>query len=125
MTPPAEVTPRASEQWGVFVDEVGILATGRGADWWVTTSVRMHASGVLIELDMVPIAGGIYLMRCDDQESAEFAAGYMGEHVWPKFAKVTTLAAARNAIRAQHAKRRNHEGGCTYCRPDEPTAAAA
>jgi hypothetical protein len=112
------------EQWGVLVDEVGIFATGRGSDWWALYSTRMQASGVLITLDVAFIAGALYLMRCEDREAAEFAAEYMGQHVWPKFAKATTLARAQKSIRIQHANRRGH-GVCEYCRPDAPTAAAA
>lgn len=110
----------SDEQWGVWVDEVGILATGRGADWWVQQSIRMQSNGVLIDLDMVPIAGGVYLMRCSTEEDATVAAEHIAEHVHAKFAKPMTLAAARKKIRAQHAKRRNHRI-CTWCRPEEPT----
>jgi hypothetical protein len=108
----------SGEQWGVWIDEVGILATGKGSDWWVQQSVRMQASGVLVDLDMVPIAGGVYLMRCDDEENATFVAEHMAEHIHGKFAQPMTLAAARKKIRAQHAKRRGHRV-CTWCRPEE------
>lgn len=108
------------DQWGVWIDEVGILATGRGSNWWVEQSVRMQSSGVLIDLDMVPIAGGVYLMRCTSEEEATFAAEHIAEHVHGKFAKPMTLASARKKIRTQHAKRRGH-GGCVWCRPEEPT----
>lgn len=103
-----------SEQWGVFVDEVGILATGKGSEWWVTYSTRMQASGTLVELDMVPIAGGVYLMKCEDQDAAEWAAEYMAGHVHAKFVKPMTLTSARKAIRRLHAKRKSH-GGCQWC----------
>lgn len=108
----------SGEQWGVWIDEVGILATGRGADWWAEQSVRMQSSGVLIDLDAVPIAGGRYLMRCLTEEDATFAAEYMAEHVHGKFVQPMTLAAARKKVRAQHAKRRDH-AVCVWCRPEE------
>lgn len=104
----------SGEQWGVWIDEVGILATGKGSDWWVQQSVRMQTSGTLIELDAVPIAGGTYLMKCDTEESATFAAAYMAEQVHPKFVRPMTLADARKAVRRQHAKRQDH-GSCRYC----------
>lgn len=105
---------KGADVWGVWIDEVGILATGRGADWWVQQSVRMQISGVLIELDMVPIAGGVYLMRCDDEENATAVAEHMAEHVHPKFVKPMTLGAARKAIGRLHAKRKGHRG-CQWC----------
>lgn len=108
----------SGETWGVWIDEVGILATGRGADWWAEHSARMQSSGVLIDLDAMPIAGGRYLMRCTSEEEATLAAEYMAEHVHGKFVQPMTLAAARKKIRAQHAKRRDH-GRCVYCRPEE------
>lgn len=103
------------EQWGVVVDEVGIFATRRGMEWWVEQSVRMQSSGVLIELDHIPLAGAVYMMKCTSEDDARFAAAYMAEHIHAKFAKASTLAAARKAIRRQHAKRRKHSG-CRYCR---------
>lgn len=106
--------PAPTEQWGVWVDEVGILATGKGAEWWVQQSVRMQTGSTLIELDMVPIAGGVYLFCCDTEADATFAAEYMAEHVHAKFVKPMTLDAAHKAIRRLHAKRQSH-GGCQWC----------
>jgi len=112
-----------AEQWGVVVQEGKINATGMGSNWWAEMSTRMAHSGVLIELDVVAIVGGTQFMRCDDRESAEFAAKHIGEHTHPSVANATTLAAARKSIRSVHAKRYDHERGCVYCRPDDLSAA--
>jgi hypothetical protein len=109
----------ADDQWGVVVNEVKINATGCGANWWAEMSARMVHTGVLIELDAPAIVGGTQFMRCDDRESAEFAAKHIGEHTHPTAAQASTLAAARKSIRTRHAKRYDHERGCMYCRDDE------
>jgi len=112
-----------NEQWGVLVSEGKINATGMGSNWWAETSIRMASSGVLITIDSVAIIGGTEFMRCDSREDAEFAAEYIGQHTHPSVAKATTLAAARKAVRAAHARRYDHERGCQYCRAETAPSA--
>lgn len=111
----------SDEQWGVWVDEGKINATGVGANWWAEVSTRMTLNGVLIALDIVAIVGGTQFMRCDSREDAEFAASHIAEHTHRTVVEPMTLATARKKVRTRHTKRSDHADSrsCMYCRPEE------
>lgn len=111
-----------SSQWGVFVNEVGIFANRGGSDWWVMFCARYQHTDRITTLELLPVAGGQFFVAYDSKKDAELGRESMaGQGVHPSHLKVTTLAAARKAIRTRHAKWDNHEDGCVYCRlADEP-----
>lgn len=118
-----------NDQWGVFVNEVGIFANRGGSDWWVMFCTRYRHTDRITTLELLPVAGGQFFVAYDNKGDAEFGRDSMVEQgIRPGFLKVTTLAAARKAIRTRHAKWDGHEGGCAYCRTERsgtPQASAA
>lgn len=116
------ISSRATDQWGIFVNEVGIFANRGGSDWWVLFCTRFQHTDRITTLELLPVAGGQFFVAYDDKDDAELGHALMVEQgVRASFLKVTTLAAARKTVRTRHAKYEGHENGCVYCRlADEP-----
>lgn len=116
------MSTKAPEQWGVFVNEVGIFANRGGSDWWVLFCARFQHTDRITTLELLPVAGGQFFVAYDDKGDAELGRASMVEQgIHASYLKVTTLAAARKTVRTRHGKWEDHENGCVYCRlADEP-----
>lgn len=105
--------------WGVVVNEVGIFANGRAADWWIRHLAHYEHVGRIVTIDMMAIAGNVYHYAFDGREEADNAREHMiGQGVHGSHLKVVTLASARKSVRTMHGKSKGHvaSGGCEYCR---------
>jgi hypothetical protein len=90
--------------WGVRVNEVGIFATGQGADWWTLQLARWETSGPgrALCLGLCP-QGGVWFLPVGDKDDAAWARDHIIGHGVPrKFVTVTTAARAE-AERARNA----------------------
>lgn len=85
----------AAGDWGVFVDELKLVATAsEGLDWWVLFQARQHPSRFTY-LAMTPQGGHLHV-ACDSQEAAEMLRDLMGARgMNPKLTKVARLSACR------------------------------
>jgi hypothetical protein len=91
-----------TREWGVRVNEVGIFATGLGADWWVRALGPWEASGRAVCLGLCP-AGGVWFLPFGDKDDAAWARDHIVSHGVPRrFATVVTAAKAK-AERARRA----------------------
>ena len=83
--------------WGVFADELKILADGGpGAGWW-THYVAQQPGERLTYLAGAPPAGHVHV-ACDSKDDAETLLGTITGHgINPKHVKVATLAACQKA----------------------------
>lgn len=64
------------DDWGVFVNECGVLAVGGApATWWVHFWAR-SCPGRITAL-VLSVAGGHHHVACDSKEDAEFLHGHM------------------------------------------------
>lgn len=89
----------SDEQWGVLVNECGVNATSKAADWWAMFWHRFSTAGRITSL-AESIAGGWQFVAYDDRDDADLGRDTMIEQgIAPTHVKVTTLAAARKSIR--------------------------
>lgn len=72
---PAPVV-RDPRPWGVQVNEVAILATGQGAEWWMWY-MAAHRRSDRIALEDVCMGGGIHHVECETRDDATWLAGHM------------------------------------------------
>ena len=86
-----------ADRWGVFADELKILADGGpGAGWW-TLYVAQQPGERLTYLAGAPPAGHVHV-ACDSKDDAEtLLATITGHGINPKHVKVATLAACQKA----------------------------
>lgn len=85
----------ADHTWGVFVDELRILATGSpGADWWALYLLR-QPHGRVTYLAITPSGGHVHV-ACDSKDDAELLRETIaGSGINPKFLKTATLESCR------------------------------
>lgn len=63
----------------VEVNEVKVLATGRGAGWWTLYRARAERVGRIKIVKATPM-GEVVRVACDDQDEAEWLAKHMVSH---------------------------------------------
>lgn len=81
----------AATDWGVWVNECSVMATTRGAEWWVLFSSRQPKKRMAL-LD-VSVGGFVWHVACGSKEDAESLAAAMVEVGLPRTAvKVKRLA---------------------------------
>lgn len=82
------------DDWGLWVNEIGIFASGIAADRWALFTLRC-APGRLAMLGMTPQGGEWHLM-CGTREAADEAHALFGEMGFHKaHVKVMRLSACR------------------------------
>lgn len=66
----------AATDWGVYVNEVRIFATGLGTDWWMAFTARFEATPRMTCLSLTP-SGGEWHVMCGPKDDAESLAEHM------------------------------------------------
>jgi hypothetical protein len=91
------VPDQQPDDWGVWVDEVKINATGKGGDWWALFDARFAGTGRITRL-ITSIAGGHHHVACDSREDAAALMETMSaQGIHPKCLRVARLSACRQA----------------------------
>ncbi|OHV23249.1 hypothetical protein BBK14_24315 [Parafrankia soli] len=63
----------------VEVNEVKVLGTGRGADWWTLYRSRAERVG-RVKIVRTVLTGDIVRVACDDRDEAQWLAKHMVNH---------------------------------------------
>lgn len=71
--------------WAVRVNECLVLATEKGADWWVWFRWAMEPIG-RITVVTASIGGDLVDVACDDRDNADWLAATAVDHGVPKSA---------------------------------------
>lgn len=90
----AETTPGQAADWGVVVNEVKILATRQGLDWWALYHARQPQERLTCLT--ASIAGSRWHVATGSREDADMLIETMtGNGINPKFLKAARLSAVR------------------------------
>lgn len=98
----ARTSPSAGRRWGsaVQINECQVLATQRGADWWVAFRHKFEPSGRIVVVTASP-QGDLCEVVCTDDAEARWWAGWAEQAGVPASAlKVLRAGARRSPARA-------------------------
>lgn len=92
----ARTSPSASRRWGsaVQINECQVLATQRGADWWVAFRHKFEPNGRIVVVTASP-QGDLCEVVCTDDAEARWWAGWAEQAGVPASALKVLRAGAR------------------------------